>query len=140
MGQTITVTSRQGSRPEVRFFDTNRSLTGMEIERYSGPEDVHWQRPPDVLAQRLFDLGATIVTIYSNVVTVEAPAEKWPELEPRVEHAIEHLFHYYGEDAGWSPAALGGHPAGDGAGGDGAGGDGAAGEAAAGESSAIPPV
>jgi hypothetical protein len=125
MGQTITVTSRQGSRPEVRFFDTNRSLTGMEIERYAGPEDVHWQRPPDVLAKRLFDLGAQAVTIYSNVVTVEAPAEAWPELEGQIQHVIEHLFHYYGDDAGWSPAALGEEPGG---------------ETAGEPSSAIPPV
>ncbi|MEA2817992.1 MAG: hypothetical protein QOI93_5903, partial [Rhodospirillaceae bacterium] len=108
MGQTITVTSRQGSRPEVRFFDTNRSLTGMEIERYASLADVHWQRPPDVLAKRLFELGAEVVTIYSNVVTVEASVEAWPALEGQVEHVITHLFHYYGDDAGWSPAALGG--------------------------------
>ena len=107
MGQTITVTSREGSRPEVRFFDTNRSLTGMAIERYAGPADVHWQRPPDVLAQRLFELGATAVTIYSNVITVEAPVSAWPELEARIEHIITHLFNYYGDDAGWSPEALG---------------------------------
>ena len=31
MGQPITVTVRAGSRPDVRFFDTNRSLTGMAI-------------------------------------------------------------------------------------------------------------
>ncbi len=108
MGQTITVTSRQGSRPEVRFFDTNRSLTGMEIERYASLADVHWQRPPDVLAKRLFELGAEVVTIYSNVVTVEASVEAWPVLKGQVEHVITHLFHYYGDDAGWSPAALGG--------------------------------
>jgi hypothetical protein len=107
MGQTITVTSREGSRPEVRFFDTNRSLTGMAIERYAGPDDVHAQRPPDVLAQRLFDLGATAVTVYSNVVTVEAPVSAWPELDGKIQYAITHLFHYYGEDAGWSPEALG---------------------------------
>jgi hypothetical protein len=107
MGQTITVTSREGSRPEVRFFDTNRSLTGMAIERYAGPEDVHAKRPPDVLAERLFALGATAVTVYSNVVTVEAPAGVWPDLEPKIEHVITYLFHYYGDDAGWSPEALG---------------------------------
>ena len=129
MGQTITVTSRQGSRPEVRFFDTDRSLTGMEIERYAGLEDVHWQRPPDVLAKRLFELGAQAVTIYSNVVTVEAPVEAWPELEGRIQHVIEYLFHYYGDDAGWSPAALGTES-----------GEEPGGEAAAEPSSAIPPV
>ena len=110
MGQTITVTSREGSRPEVRFFDTNRSLTGMDIERYASLDDVHWRRPPDVLAQRLFELGATAVAIYSNVVTVEAPVDAWPGLEARIEHIITHLFNYYGDDAGWSPEALGAEP------------------------------
>ena len=130
MGQTITVTARAGSRPEVRFFDTNRSLTGMEIERYASPADVHWHRPPDVLASRLFELGATAVAVYSNVVTVEAPVAAWPELEARIEHVITHLFHYYGEDAGWSPEALGGAVSGE-----------AAGSVPAAEaSSAIPPV
>ena len=35
MGQPITVTVRAGGRPEVRFFDANRSLTGMAIETYT---------------------------------------------------------------------------------------------------------
>jgi hypothetical protein len=112
MGQTITVTVREGSSPSVRFFDTNRSLTGMAIERYSTADDprLSGNRPPDVLARRLFALGATSVTVYSSVVTVEAPSEAWPELEPKVVHAVEHLFHYYGADAGWSPEALGTAP------------------------------
>jgi hypothetical protein len=92
----------------MRFFDTNRSLTGMAIEHYASPDDPRLPgiRPPDVLARRLFGMGATSVTVYSSVVTVEAPAERWPELEPKVIDAIEHLFHYYGEGAGWSPEAL----------------------------------
>ena len=117
MGQPITVSVRAGGRPEVRFFDANRSLTGMAIETYVRGEDVRGpgegeavpdgQRPPDVLARRLFDLGAQRVTIYSNVVTVEAPAAAWAELEPKAVHTIEHLFEYYGEDAGWSFEARG---------------------------------
>ena len=39
MGQTITVTVRAGSTPAVRLFDLNRSLTGMELERYSTVEE-----------------------------------------------------------------------------------------------------
>ena len=107
MGQPITVTMRAGTRPEVRFFEANRSLTGMAIEMYVKPDDAVGDRPPDVLARRLFDLGATKVTVYSNVVTVEAPAAAWRDLEAKVTFTIEHLFEFYGDDAGWSFEARG---------------------------------
>ena len=107
MGQPITVTVRAGARPEVRFFDANRSLTGMAIETYRAGTVPAGDRPPDVLARRLFDLGAERVTVYSNVVTVEAPAAAWAELEPKATFTIEHLFEYYGDDAGWSFEARG---------------------------------
>src|SRR5258706_15799679 len=107
MGQPITVTMRAGSRPQIRFFEANRSITGMAIEMYTSPDDTVGDRPPDVLARRLFELGATKVTVYSNIVTVEAPNGTWPDLEPRVTHAIEHLFEFYGTDAGWSFEARG---------------------------------
>ena len=91
MGQPITVTVRAGSSPDVRFFECDRSLTGMAIEVYpTGSEAaVSGARPPDVLARRLLEAGASKVTIYSNVVTVEAPPEAWAELEPKVTHTIE---------------------------------------------------
>ncbi|MGZ4677386.1 MAG: hypothetical protein ACXV8Y_12720 [Acidimicrobiia bacterium] len=109
MGQTITATARAGTSPDVRFFDLNHSLTGMEIERYTGAADAtaKGMRPPDVLAHRLLEAGATLVTIYSNVVTVEAPAASWATLEPKALHLIEHLFEYYGDEAGWSYEARG---------------------------------
>src|SRR3954447_21044369 len=107
MGQPITVTMRAGARPELRFFEANRSITGMAIETYNTAGAAAGARPPDVLAQRLFDLGVTNVTVYSNVVTVDAPASMWPDLEPKVSHTIEHLFEFYGDDAGWSFAARG---------------------------------
>jgi len=110
MGQPITVTVRAGGRPEVRFFDANRSLTGMAIETYTAEARPDGQRPPDVLARRLLDLGAERVTIYSNVVTVEAPADAWAELEPKAQFTIEHLFEFYGDDAGWSFEARGVEP------------------------------
>jgi hypothetical protein len=106
MGQPITITVRQGVSESVRVFDLNRSLTGMAIERYRSIDDVTGSRPPDVLARRILDLGASRVTVYSSVVTVEAPVDRWPELEPAVSATIEHLFGYYGEDAGWSREAL----------------------------------
>ena len=107
MGQPITVTMRAGARDDVRFFECNRSVTGMAIEVYAGTDDARGERPPDVLARRLLEQGATRVTIYSNVVTVEAPADRWPDLEPKATHTIEHLFEFYGNDAGWSFEARG---------------------------------
>jgi len=110
MGQPITVTVRAGSRPGVRFFDTNRSLTGMAIEVYEDASEATGERPPDVLARRLLALGASKVTVYSNVVTVEAPPEEWTVLERKAVHTIEHLFEFYGDDAGWSFEARGVEP------------------------------
>jgi hypothetical protein len=110
MGQPITVTVRKGARPDVRFFDCNRSLTGMAIEVYMSPEEATGARPPDVLAKRLFAIGATKVTIYSNVAVVEARPAAWDEIEPLMVHAIEHLFEFYGDDAGWSFEARGIEP------------------------------
>ena len=81
MGQEITVTARQGASPTIMMFDCNRSITGMAIERYASLEDTEGARPPDVLARRLFDLGATRVTVYSSAVTVEAPEPVWHDLE-----------------------------------------------------------
>ena len=106
MGQHITVTVRAGASPSVRIFDLDRSLTGMAIERYPSADAAVHDRPPDALAKRLFALGAQSVTVYSSAVAVDAPAEGWDELEPKVVETIEHLFGYYGDDAGWSPGAL----------------------------------
>jgi hypothetical protein len=106
MGQEITVNARPGASPRVRIFDCNRSLTGMAIERYDSIADAGGSRPPDVLAHRLFSLGATGVTVYSSDVIVDAPEERWPELEEKVVETIRHLFGFYGDDAGWSDEAL----------------------------------
>jgi hypothetical protein len=110
MGQPITVTVRRGGSHDVRFFETNRSLTGMAIETYRAGPAVTGDRPPDVLARRLIDLGAQVVTIYSNVVTVEAPASAWATLEEKAVHTVAHLFEFYGDDAGWSFEARGMEP------------------------------
>jgi hypothetical protein len=109
MGQPITVTVRAGAAPDVRFFECNRSLTGMAIEVYTADSPLG-ARPPDVLAKRLLDAGAVKVTVYSNIVTVEAPADVWAELEPKAIFTMEHLFEFYGDDAGWSFEARGVEP------------------------------
>jgi hypothetical protein len=107
MGQTITVEVTRGARPEVRVLSCNRSITGMALERYGSEADAaRGSKPPNVLARRLFELGARTVSIYSNTVTVDADPAAWPELEPKAVAALEHLFNYYGDAAGWSPEAL----------------------------------
>jgi hypothetical protein len=106
MGQQITVTVRPTASPSVRIYDLDRSLTGMAIERYPSVEVVRDGRPPDVLARRLFDLGAGAVTVYSSAVSVTAAPEQWDDLEPKVIETMENLFGYYGDDAGWSPDSL----------------------------------
>ena len=106
MGQDIAVTARRGASPSVVIFGCNRSLTGMATERYASIDDTRGARVADVLARRLFDLGATRVSVYSNDVTVEAPEPAWPELEPQVVETIRRLLGYYGDGAGWSADSL----------------------------------
>jgi hypothetical protein len=109
MGQTITATVRAGAAPGVRIFDLNRSLTGMDIERYTSVAEAEalGMRPPDVLAARLLSEGALSVSIYSNVVTVEAAESVWATLGDRALYLVEHLFEFYGDQAGWSYDARG---------------------------------
>jgi|SRR5438105_13396353 len=96
MGQPITVTVRPGVRGDVKHFELNRSLTGMQTHRYTEAEPVTGTKPPDELARRLFALGpVSALTIYSSVVTVVAPAEQWDALRPQVEDTIVNLFIYY---------------------------------------------
>ncbi len=72
MGQPIDVVEKPTTRPDIRRFEVNRSLTGMDHERYQSTEDAVGDRPPDVLARRLFETGAVqSVHLYSNQITVE---------------------------------------------------------------------
>ncbi len=105
MGQPITVSSRPGTTPPVMHFELNRSLTGMDTERYAAAQEVAGTRPPDELARRLFALGVDAVTIYSSMVTVTAPATRWPELRPKVTDVIENLFIHYAADSSIQDAA-----------------------------------
>jgi len=102
MGQAITVTRKAGTRPDIVRYELNRSLTGMGTERYSADHPVMGTRPPDELARRLLALGTTAVTVYSNVVTVNAPADKLASLRSDIEDTIANLFIYYRD--GQAPA------------------------------------
>ena len=72
MGQPVTVVERPTSDPGVVRFELNRSLTGMGHKHYVAGQEISGDRPPDVLAQRLFEHGGIeAVHIYSNVVTIK---------------------------------------------------------------------
>ena len=107
MGQTIAVQVKPGASPEVRVFEANRSITGMALESFESLEAAERrENPSNVLARRLFGLGAKSVTVYSSTVTVRAAAAAWAAMEPKAVEAIERLFEYYGESAGYSPENL----------------------------------
>lgn len=79
----------------------------MSVERFPTAESAAGgTKPPQILARRLFELGVRSVSLYSNTVTVEADPARWGALEGQVTAAIEHLFHFYGDNAGWSVEAL----------------------------------
>ena len=93
MGQPITVVEKPTSRPGVVRFEINRSLTGMGHERYRTPEEIQDDRPPDVLARRLFQRGGVdSVHVYSNVITVDLSEGSTAE---GMRDLIEQLFIHY---------------------------------------------
>lgn len=93
MGQPITVFEKPSRRVGIVRFELNRSLTGMGHEDYRSADDVHGERPPDVLARRLFEHDAVkAVHIYSNEVTVELVPWK---TAAGLKEAIEGLYIHY---------------------------------------------
>ncbi len=72
MGMLITVTEKPSARRDVVRFETNRALTGMGHERYVAGVEIEGDRPPDVAARALFEIGGVdAVHIHGNQITVE---------------------------------------------------------------------
>jgi hypothetical protein len=72
VGQPVSVIEKRSSRPGVVRFEINRVLTGTGHERYVEGDPILGDRPPDVLARRLFERGGIDrIHINSNVVTVD---------------------------------------------------------------------
>lgn len=93
MGQPIVVVQKPSSSKGVVRFEINRSLTGMGHEPYRSAADASGDRPPDVLARRLFEHGGVkAVHVYSNMITVElADGETGAGLR----EVVEELFIHY---------------------------------------------
>jgi len=95
MGQPVVVVEKPVPRAGVATFEINRSLTGMGHERYRAAPAATEDRPPEVLARRLFERGGVVaVHVYSNVITVElAPGADAAGMKA----LIEELFIHYTE-------------------------------------------
>jgi hypothetical protein len=93
MGQPIAVTEKKTTKPGIIRFELNRSLTGMAHERYQSAADASGDRPPDVLARRLFETGQVdAVHMYSNEVNVDLAKGATSE---GLKDIIENLYIHY---------------------------------------------
>ena len=92
MGQPIVVVQKPSSTKGVVRFEINRSLTGMDHERYRSVAAATGHRPPDVLARRLLEHGGVkSVHVFSNMITVElAEGETGAGLRELVEELFIH--------------------------------------------------
>jgi hypothetical protein len=92
MGQPVTFLSSSSPKPGVLRFELNRSLTGMGHERYVAGEEIRGDRPPDVLARRIFEVGGVAaVHIYSSMVTVTLSSTEQGDLDT----VLRELYTYY---------------------------------------------
>jgi hypothetical protein len=72
MGQPVTVVHKLSSRPGVVRFEINRSITGMDHERFLADQEILGDRAVDQLARSLFEQGGVdALSINSNVITID---------------------------------------------------------------------
>jgi len=96
MGQLIAVTEKPSSNPGVVRFETNRILTGMGHERYRSDDEVWGERPPDVLARRMFAHGTVDgVHVNGNMITVDLAKGRTSE---GLKEIVEKLYEHYDEE------------------------------------------
>jgi hypothetical protein len=92
MGQPVTFLSTTSPKPGVLRFELNRSLTGMGHERYKAGDEIRGNRPPDVLARRVFESGdVASIHIYGSMVTVTLASNDVGDLET----VLRELYTYY---------------------------------------------
>ena len=92
MGQPVTFLSTTSPKPGIIRFELNRSLTGMGHERYTAGDEIIDDRPPDVLAKRIFEAGnVEAIHIYGSMVTVTLATTEPGDLET----VVRELYTYY---------------------------------------------
>lgn len=94
MGQPVTVIQKSVTKPGVLRFEINRSITGMDHERYSIEREILGTRPPDELAKALFNLGGIEkIHMNSNVITID---QAKGQINPAdIAKTITEMFTYY---------------------------------------------
>jgi hypothetical protein len=93
MGQPVTVIEKPSARGGIVRYELNRVLTGTGHEIYRAGEPIEGNRPPDVLARRLFERGGIeTVSINASVVTVDPAKGHSTE---GIKEIIEDLYTYY---------------------------------------------
>ena len=98
MGQPVSVIEKPTAVPGVVRFETNRVLSGMSHERYAAGRPVEGNRPPDVVARRLFERGGVAtVHVNGNVITVQLESDHSGDasLLEDIRRIIEGLYTYY---------------------------------------------
>jgi len=92
MGQPVTFLSTTSPKPGMLRFELNRSLTGMGHERYKASDEIIANRPPDVLARRIFEAGnVDSIHMYGSMVTVTLATNEAGDLET----VLRELYTYY---------------------------------------------
>ena len=94
MGQPVTVVEKRSARPGVVRFEINRSITGMDHERYEAGDEILGNRPPDELARTLLAGGGIErISINSNVITLDLAKGGVDTSE--IKDLITDMFTYY---------------------------------------------
>ncbi len=94
MGQPVTVVHKPSTKPGVERFEINRSITGMDHERYVAGQEVDGDRPVDQIARTLLEHGGVDgLSINSNVITVDV-AKGGLDIEA-TKALIADMFTYY---------------------------------------------
>lgn len=93
MGQPVTVIEKPSSRSGIVRFEINRALTGTGHEIYTSDHEISGDRPPDVLAARLFELGSIDqIHINANVITLKLGSG---QTSSGIGEVIADLYTYY---------------------------------------------
>lgn len=93
MGQPVSVIESQSKVAGVVRFELNRVLTGTGHERYTPGDVIVGDRPPDVLARRLFERGG-IDAVHINGSVVSVDVAKGHDTAG-IKEIIEDLYTYY---------------------------------------------